>query len=113
MPKKNKEERNKKLNEFGALMYKPFMILVLVFILIGMVFWIFTMVRNLKTDIFEEKLAQMQSVTLIGEGETIEQAVESANTKALGNFGECYQVSIEEISDGPWTVKVTYRLVGD
>ena len=106
---KKKAAKTEKMNLLGAAMFKPFIVIILVFVIIGLGFWIATMVRNMKTDIFEEKLAQMQSVTLVGEGETLNDAVKNADSKALANFGDCYQISLEEITEDPWVIKVTYR----
>lgn len=106
---RKKAAKTEKMNLLGAAMFKPFVVVILVFIIIGLGFWIATMVRNMKADIFEEKLAQMQSVTLVGEGETLNDAVRNADSKALANFGDCYQISLEEITEDPWVVKVTYR----
>lgn len=111
MTKEKKEERKKKLEKMGAAMWKPFLITVLVFIIIGLGFWIFTMVRNFRTDVFEQQLAKMQSVTLIGAGSTLEDAVKAADEKAVEHFGNCYQISLEEVSSEPWLVKVTYRRI--
>ncbi len=109
MSKEKKEARKKKLEELGAALWRPFTIMVLVFVIIGLGFWIFTMVTNFRTGVFEKELAKMQSVTLIGRGETLEEAVKAADAKAVENFGNGYQVSLEEISCDPWEVKVTYR----
>jgi hypothetical protein len=112
MSKEKREARKKRLEEIGATMWKPFLIMIAVFVIIGLGFWIFTMVRNFRADLFEEQLAKMQSVTLIGKGETLKDAVFAADVKAMENFGDCYQVSFEEISSDPWEVKVTYRRIG-